>query len=121
MKVHMPEKHSYVSMIPSIWKYIKGPIKAVHDWVSPIPEDDEYGLLRRNRQELYDNMYSHLDFGNSDQLVVPNFKIDTPVDSLVNSLDKIKNDVNSINKNNIKPQNPDYVLSDREIYEDNVI
>lgn len=49
-----------IGMIPTIWSIIKTPIKALHDWISPISPDEEYGLIRKARQDLYDTMYDHL-------------------------------------------------------------
>ena len=49
-----------VSAIPYLWSYLKRPIKAIHDYFDPIPEDEEYDLVRNSRTKLYNNMYSHL-------------------------------------------------------------
>lgn len=49
-----------LSYIPKLWEYLKGPVKSLHDYLDPIPEDEEYGLLRKARQRTYDTMYDHL-------------------------------------------------------------
>lgn len=56
-----PDKEALVSGIPHLWRFIQKPIRRIHDYLDPIPEDEEYALQRRSRDKLYANMYSHLE------------------------------------------------------------
>nr|WRQ64999.1 hypothetical protein [Tolivirales sp.] len=125
LRMYMPEKHSYVSLIPTIWKYIKGPIKSIHDKLSPIPEGEEYGLHRQAREHLYDTMYSHLEYNNGAELQTPSIKVETPVD-VVNKIIKNKLDDLPLHREiepSPKTQNKiiNEGLTDKEIYEENLV
>jgi hypothetical protein len=56
-----PNKYFVVKMVPTIWNWgLKNIVRKIHDRLAPIPEDEDYDLVRKERAFLYDNMYSHL-------------------------------------------------------------
>lgn len=86
LQAKTPTKDSLVRLIPRVWDLgLKDLVRNIHERFDPIPEDEEYQLVKRARDNLYDNMYSHLE-------------TDLPTQTLLNNVrsGSVKNDITKV-------------------------